>query len=385
MNSLYKRFVTMCMISVSSLLAWIYCLFEFRDKPVYIAAISLVVVASLYALFVAAYRIKVSKDAKMEQYISDTINTSVNNMLSGLNQNDNEELERLSKALYVQLRKSNTLLSKMAEENSQANLNTQNLIAETIDKATKITIKYNQLNNNKLIASNTEMSTGLTNTYKELVDTLGKLNAELIVLRNTAPTQVPFNNQEATSSINSLDIFQEEDTAGAIDDFYSEFAPSTEESTSEALSLQEDIPVVEETPAKDEADIIPFPVAEINPEPEIAPTSVPMDDNPNRTLSPDEIAAMFASMDSGSSVTVSEPELEPIPEPVIAPVDDNPNRTLSPDEIAAMFASMDSGSNTSVIEPEPEPIPEPVITPVDDNPNRTMSPDEIAALFASMQ
>ena len=340
MNSLYKRFVTMCMISISALLAWIYCLFEFRDKPIYIAIISLVLVVSVYALFMAAYNIKVSKDSQMEQYISNTLSS----MLSSISKNDNEELERLSKALYVQLRKSNTILSQMAEDHNASSNNTQNLISESINKAVKLSVKYNQLNNNKLIESSTEVSNELTNTYKDLVSTLNKLNAELIVLRNTAPSNVPFDNAEVPSSLNSLDIFNENDN-----DFSNE-------------------------PEKDEADVIPFPVSEpaediepiAEPEPAINETF-----DPNKPMSPEEIAALFASMES-----TSEPTPEPEPEP--APADVDPNRPMSPEEIAALFASMDA-SNEPAPEPEPEPTPEPV------DPNKPLSPEEIAALFASMQ
>ena len=78
-----------------------------------------------------------------------------------------------------------------------------------------------------------------------------------------------------------------------------------------------------------------------------------------------------------------EETMESEPEPVAAPIIDDPNRAMTPDEIAALIASVNGGGS----EPEPEPIPEPepVAAPVIDDPNRAMTPDEIAALIASMK
>ena len=105
---------------------------------------------------------------------------------------------------------------------------------------------------------------------------------------------------------------------------------------------------------------------------------------------------------------VAEPEPIPAPEPVAEAVQPaaepapDPNRSLSPDEIAALFANMGNDSEPeakeeSVPEPEPEVTEEPVAAetteaPVDtappmpdlSDPNKTLSPDEIAALFANM-
>ena len=100
---------------------------------------------------------------------------------------------------------------------------------------------------------------------------------------------------------------------------------------------------------------------------------------------------------------VSETPHVPEPEPVVEPspavgeavadtTDSDPNRQLSADEIAALFASANAGATEPESEPEPvseaEPVsePEPAKSPVVDlnNTNRNLTPDEIAALFSSM-
>lgn len=148
--------------------------------------------------------------------------------------------------------------------------------------------------------------------------------------------------------------------------------------------------------------------------------------DPNRQLGADEIAALFASANAGVTEPESEPAekviTEPVteapePEPVVEPspvadtTNSDPNRQLSADEIAALFAGANAGAEESKSEPageavtepaaeevvteqtkvqQPEPAEtqasEPAKSPVVDlnNTNRNLTPDEIAALFSSM-
>ena len=176
------------------------------------------------------------------------------------------------------------------------------------------------------------------------------------------------------------------------------------EPVSEAPHVPEPEPVVEPSPVAEEA---------------VADTT---NSDPNRQLSADEIAALFASANAGATEPESEPAekviTEPVtetphvpePEPVVEPspvadtTNSDPNRQLSADEIAALFASANAGATEPESEPaekvitepvteapqapEPEPVsePEPVKSPVVDlnNTNRNLTPDEIAALFSSM-
>ena len=181
------------------------------------------------------------------------------------------------------------------------------------------------------------------------------------------------------------------------------------EPVSEAPHIPEPEPVVEPSPAAEEA---------------VADTT---NSDPNRQLSADEIAALFASANAGATEPESEPAekviTEPVtetphvpePEPVVEPspaaaeavadtTNSDPNRQLSADEIAALFASANAGATEPESEPaekvitepvteapqapEPEPVsePEPAKSPVVDlnNTNRNLTPDEIAALFSSM-
>jgi len=181
------------------------------------------------------------------------------------------------------------------------------------------------------------------------------------------------------------------------------------EPVSETPHIPEPEPVVEPGPAAEES---------------VADTT---NSDPNRQLSADEIAALFASANAGATEPESEPAEEvitepvtetphvPEPEPVVEPspaaaeavadtTNSDPNRQLSADEIAALFASANAGATEPESKPaeevitepvtdapqapEPEPVsePEPAKSPVVDlnNTNRNLTPDEIAALFSSM-
>ncbi len=125
------------------------------------------------------------------------------------------------------------------------------------------------------------------------------------------------------------------------------------------------------------------------------------EDDPNKSLSADEIAALFAQANLTEETSAPE-EIVPEPEPVleeepvipeIVPVSDDPNKSLSADEIAALFAQAnvqpepDLPGEEEELPPEPEEIleqepEEPHIEPVSDDPNKSLSADEIAALFA---
>lgn len=94
----------------------------------------------------------------------------------------------------------------------------------------------------------------------------------------------------------------------------------------------------------------PEPELEPIPEPEpVAKEVPPMPDlsDPNKVMSPDDIEALLASMASESETLQEEAQPEPIPEP--EPVAEetpsmpdlsDPNRAMSPDEIAALFANL---------------------------------------------
>lgn len=168
-----------------------------------------------------------------------------------------------------------------------------------------------------------------------------------------------------------------------------------------------------------EPEISPEPEESMEPEPEILP-DIPEEESFEPEEEPPVMAAdEIIPPDPEESIEEAEELVEPdpipedaiveeandenLPEEELSPMPDlsDPNRAMSPDEIAALFANMGNDDNADkagepveeTVEPEdiPEPIEEPEAVkeaplqleePAD--PNKALSPDEIAALFASM-
>ena len=239
----------------------------------------------------------------------------------------------------------------------------------------------------------------------------------------TANVEMPKQTTDAPQSAPAMEAIPEPESVQA----------NESEQIPEPIPVNEPEPVVE-TPHVPE----PEPVSETphipEPEPVVEPghaaeesVADTTNSDPNRQLSADEIAALFASANAGATEPESEPAEEvitepvteaphvPEPEPVVEPgpaadeavadtTNSDPNRQLSADEIAALFASANAGATEPESEPaekvitepvteapqapEPEPVsePEPAKSPVVDlnNTNRNLTPDEIAALFSSM-
>ena len=174
---------------------------------------------------------------------------------------------------------------------------------------------------------------------------------------------------------------------------------------------------VEETPV--EPEISPEPEESMEPDPEIMPDILeeesfePEEEPPvmaaDEIIPPDpeeaiEEAEELVEPDPiPEDAIVDEADDENLPEEELPPMPDlsDPNRSMSPDEIAALFANMGNDNNADKVEEpaeetvEPEDIPEPIEEPEavkeaplqpeePADPNKALSPDEIAALFASM-
>ena len=98
----------------------------------------------------------------------------------------------------------------------------------------------------------------------------------------------------------------------------------------------------------------------------------------------DELGAPEIELPVDEEIQAEEPVAEPEPEPVVEeapPMPDlsDPNKMMSPDDIAALLANM--GGDAPAEEPVAEEKP-----PMPDlsDPNKTLSPDEIEALFANL-
>jgi hypothetical protein len=176
-----------------------------------------------------------------------------------------------------------------------------------------------------------------------------------------------------------------------------EILPDLEESLEPEISLE---------PEEDmEPEILPDIPEEESFEPEEEPPVMAADEiiPPDPEEAIEEAEELVEPDPIPEEAIVDEADDENLPEEELPPMPDlsDPNRSMSPDEIAALFANMGNDNNADKVEEpaeetvEPENIPEPVEEPEavkeaplqpeePADPNKALSPDEIAALFASM-
>ena len=408
--------IFLILISTLVLLADFYAIINYPKEYMLIAAITVIFVVCLWGVISGFFSLNALKeDRREEQY---------------------DSIFKSEKASYLMLRKyfdeieeKIEILQKESRIPTEDIINAQKAIA-------KVVINRNKENADAIMSSNEQ----LVETFEQLENRLKESNDFIIESQKNVIYEnlkdIMEKQQALFDSIKNMEIrLSQAITANPIQFTANVEVPKQPTDVPQAAPVMEPIPepVMEAIPEPvvEEATIVepepePEPVAVIEPEPVIeAPVPEPVaeeavadttNSDPNRQLSADEIAALFASANGGAGEAESEPHAEavtePVPEvkeeptkpPVADTTNSDPNRQLSADEIAALFASANGGTGEAKSEPAEETItetvteapqasepesasePEPAKPPVVDlnNTNRNLTPDEIAALFSSM-
>lgn len=250
----------------------------------------------------------------------------------------NNVQSQLGKATYLYTRQAAQAVSVLKDNYSESqsalykNITT---LSNMQNKATKIMLKCDQSNTVKVISAIRDMRNNLNETMIQGFDQLQPNNDEMIVML----TEIVNYLKAHSGNIDQALSMQLNNVAHELQDISNSIQGNemTSDITKEIPMQMEDVvtnnsieepieepfsPTFTVVGKSDEEDLME--------EPEPVPTVEDMTDNPNKQLSPDEIAALFAA---------AEPTPKVEPEPV-APISDDPNKQLSPDEIAALFSSL---------------------------------------------
>ena len=413
--------IFLILISTLVILADFYAIINYPKEYMLIAAITVIFMICLWGVISGFFSLSALKeDRREEQY---------------------DSIFKSEKASYLMLRKYfDEIEGKIEILQKESKIPTEDIINAQKGIA-KVVINRNKENADAIMNSNEQ----LMETFEHLENKLKESNDFIIESQKNVIydnlKDIMEKQQVLSDSIKDMEIrLSQAITANPIQFTANVEMPKQTTDAPQSAPAMEAIP----EPVVEEAAIAePEPVAVIKPEPVIeAPEPEPVvepspvaeeavadttDSDPNRQLSADEIAALFASANAGATEPESEPTekviTEPVteapqvpePEPVVEPgpaaeeavadtTNSDPNRQLSADEIAALFASANAGATEPESEPaeevitepvteapqapEPEPVsePEPAKSPVVDlnNTNRNLTPDEIAALFSSM-
>ena len=395
--------IFLILISTLVLLADFYAIINYPKEYMLIAAITVIFMICLWGVISGFFSLSALKeDRREEQY---------------------DSIFKSEKASYLMLRKYfDEIEEKIEILQKESKIPTEDIINAQKGIA-KVVINRNKENADAIMNSNEQ----LMETFEHLENKLKESNDFIIENQKNVIydnlKDIMEKQQVLSDSIKDMEIrLSQAITANPIQFTANVEMPKQTTDAPQSAPAMEAIP----EPVVEEAAIAePEPVAVIEPEPVIeAPEPEPVvepssaaeeavadttNSDPNRQLSADEIAALFASANAGATEPESEPTekviTEPVteaphvpdPEPVVEPspaageavadtTNSDPNRQLSADEIAALFASANAGATEPESKPAEEVITEPAKSPVVDlnNTNRNLTPDEIAALFSSM-
>ena len=418
--------IFLILISTLVILADFYAIINYPKEYMLIAAITVIFMICLWGVISGFFSLSALKeDRREEQY---------------------DSIFKSEKASYLMLRKYfGEIEGKIEILQKESKIPTEDIINAQKGIA-KVVINRNKENADAIMNSNEQ----LMETFEHLENKLKESNDFIIESQKNVIydnlKDIMEKQQVLSDSIKDMEIrLSQAITANPIQFTANVEMPKQTTDAPQSAPAMEAIPEPESVQAN-ESEQIPEPIQINEPEPVVEAPHVPepesvvepspvaeeavadtTNSDPNRQLSADEIAALFASANAGATEPESEPTEEvitepvteaphvPEPEPVVEPgpaadeavadtTNSDPNRQLSADEIAALFASANAGATEPESEPaeevitepvteapqapEPEPASEPeqAKSPVVDlnNTNRNLTPDEIAALFSSM-
>ena len=363
--------IFLILISTLVILADFYAIINYPREYMLIAAITVIFMICLWGVISGFFSLNALKeDRREEQY---------------------DSIFKSEKASYLMLRKYfDEIEEKIEMLQKESKIPTEDIINAQKGIA-KVVINRNKENADAIMSSNEQ----LMETFEHLENKLKESNDFIIESQKNVIydnlKDIMEKQQVLSDSIKDMEIrLSQAITANPIQFTANVEMPKQTTDAPQSAPAMEAIPEPEPVQANG-SEQIPEPIPVNEPEPVVETPHVP---------EPEPVS-------EAPHVSEHEPVVEPSPvaeEAVADTTNSDPNRQLSADEIAALFASANAGATEPESEPaeevitepvteapqapEPEPVsePEPAKSPVVDlnNTNRNLTPDEIAALFSSM-
>ena len=393
----------------------LYMMINYSEKYLIIAGIALIELIFLYVIIQGIFALKDEKEIRNEEQYDNVFKSEKASylMLKKYFEEFEDKLNYLEKASKIPTEEIINAQKGIAKvimnrnrEGSEAMISTTEQITEQLTEVQKqsealqsllASCKDEIIVSQKAAGDSSEKSVQMQiqDLVVQMKDMELRLNAALSQNQKVIVQSAPVSYATAPESIS------EPEPVGASEPIAEPEPAAASESVAAPEAIVEPEPVVAPE-AIAEPEPVVAPEAIVEPEPVAAPEAIVEPEPvaaPEAIVEPEPVAAPEPIVEP-EPVAASEPVAEPV-QPAAEPASDS-NRSLSPDEIAALFANMgnDSASETKeepVTEPEPEVTEEPIAAeateapadstpPMPDlsDPNKTLSPDEIAALFANM-
>ena len=373
--------IFLILISTLVILADFYAIINYPKEYMLIAAITVIFMICLWGVISGFFSLSALKeDRREEQY---------------------DSIFKSEKASYLMLRKYfDEIEGKIEILQKESKIPTEDIINAQKGIA-KVVINRNKENADAIMNSNEQ----LMETFEHLENKLKESNDFIIESQKNVIydnlKDIMEKQQVLSDSIKDMEIrLSQAITANPIQFTANVEMPKQTIDAPQSAPAMEAIP----EPVVEEAAIAePEPVAVIEPEPVVETPHVPEPEHVSEAPHVPEPEHVSEAPHVPEPESVVEPS--PVAEEAVADTtNSDPNRQLSADEIAALFASANAGATEPESEPaeevitepvteapqapEPEPASEPeqAKSPVVDlnNTNRNLTPDEIAALFSSM-
>ena len=424
MNKQENKLALSVLTTLISGIALIYTLITYHHIIFAVMGMSLIFLICAYILTQNIIAFSLAKTKASNNQIKEYMQSIVD-QIDAMNGTQSQ----LGKATYLYTKQAAQTVATLENnylESQEALYKNLSSLSNAQNKATKLMIKYDQNNTTKLISTIKELRNQLSDTMIQGFDQIQPNNAEVI---STLEDIVNYLKSQPTGSDQTLNIqlnnvaHELQNISNNMQHFQmttASIAPTVQPTAPipEAVNITEGTPIPETAPVAEtiaplatdsgmdnlltnddiaalfaEAEPVPtnnmanetqeeqaftptFTVVgksdEYTNEPKTRTDSNTSED-PNKQLSADEIAALFAAADPAPKKETTQTATAET-----ATLSDDPNKQLSADEIAALFAAA---------EPTPipeEPVEQPSVPTLSDDPNKQLSADEIAALFASL-
>ena len=371
----------------------LYMMINYSDKYLIIAGIALVELIFLYVIIQGIFALKEEKEIRNEAQYDNVFKSEKASylMLKKYFEEFEDKLNYLEKASKVPTEEIVNAQKGIAKvvmnrtrQGSEAMLNSTEQIADQLAEVQKQSEAFQSLLSSckeEIIAAQKSAGNSSEKSVQMQIQDLVVQMKDMELRLNAALSQ----NQKVIVQSAPASFGTTSDEKSFLNEVMADEVADTDDDLEETVEPE---PVVVPEPNS-----APEPVAAPEPIPEPEPVAAP---EPESVAAPEPIQ-------EPESEPVAAPEPIPEPEPVAAPEPaSDSNRSLSPDEIAALFANMGNDSTSEakeepVQEPAPEVIEKPTVAekteapadstqpmPDSSDPNKTLSPDEIAALFANM-
>lgn len=433
----YIKVIFSVLIIVIGILAEFYIMINLGGEPVYLCIFGMIILIMSYILISSIVQIQYNKMREEREEHDNLFKSQKASYLIIRKSFDEifQRLESLEKSIKLPTEELITAQKAIAKVNISRSKENTDALMNSNDKLLEKVFEFEDMldeNNKKLLESQNQI------TEQQMKDVMLKqqeinaaikelqlsLKNEMLQAINTIATTQPQNiPQQMSQNISQVEISKvdqaipikiEGDTELKFEEPLME-EPLMEEPIAEEPLMEEPIaeeslmeePITEEPLMEEpiieepiiEEPIVEEPIMEEAPAEEVPP--MPDLSDPNKVMTPEEIAALIANTGAEESVAeepvaeepiIEEAIIEEAPAEEVPPMPDlsDPNKVMTPEEIAALIA------NTGAEEPVAEELvaEEPIMEeasveeapPMPDlsDPNKVMTPDEIAALIANM-